>query len=156
MAFQTHRRFWEEDQAIYGGIAWTDQDIRQIWYPSYGYHRNKGILIGSYTWGQAGSRFTHMRPSERLQAAMTEGTHVHPQYATEIESGVSWAWQKAPFQKGGWPIKNHGAIKTLQNPDGAIYFAGDQVTALPGWQEGAALSAHAAVHGIQKRVHTDL
>ena len=125
VAFQTRRRFWEEDHAIYGGISWTDQDITQIWYPSYGYHRSKGVIVGAYIWGErSGLRFTNMTPLERLQAAMAEGTHIHPGYAEEIESGISRAWLKAPFQRGGWPEKSKdGVPKALQKPDGAIYFA---------------------------------
>ncbi len=153
IAFQTRRRFWEEEQAIYGGMSWTDQDITQIWYPPYGYHRHKGILMGAYIWGQkSGQRFTRMTPRERLQAAIAEGEHIHPGYAAEIESGVSRAWVKTPFQKGAWPRSRHKSPEALQKPDGAIYFAGDQTTGLPGWQEGAVLAAHAVVNAISERV----
>ena len=153
IAFQTRRRFWEDDHAIYGGMSWTDQDITQIWYPPYGYHSNKGILMGAYIWGQkSGQRYTGMTPRERLRAAIAEGEHIHPGYAAEIESGVSQAWVKAPFQKGAWPRSRHKSPEALQKPDGAVYFAGDQTTGLPGWQEGAVLAAHAAVNAISERV----
>src|SRR5262249_1770975 len=46
VAFQAERRFWELDEAIYGGISWTTRDITQVWYPSAGIHRRKGILVG--------------------------------------------------------------------------------------------------------------
>lgn len=152
IAFQTRRRFWEEDHAIYGGISWTDQDIIQIWYPPYGYHRDKGIVIGAYIWNdEAGLRFSGMEPPERLKAAVEQGERIHPGYAKEIENGISRAWPKAPFQKGAWP-KSGKVPEELRKPDGAIYFAGDQVTALPGWQEGAVLGAHAAVSAIGRRV----
>ena len=110
--------------------------------------------MGAYIWddqpGQ-GLRFTQMTPPERLRTAMAEGEQIHPGYADEIESGVSRAWLNVPFQKGGWP-RNYAAPPELLQPDGAIYFAGDQATALPGWQEGAALSARAAVAAIGERV----
>ena len=153
IAFQARRRFWEDDHGIYGGISWTDQDITQIWYPPYGYHRRKGILIGAYIWddrpGQ-GERFGGMSPAERLQAAIAEGERLHPGYAAEIENGVSRAWAMVPFQRGGWP-EAYDPPAALQRPDGAVHFAGDQTTALPGWQEGAVLSAHAAVAAIGER-----
>lgn len=153
IAFQTRRRFWEEDQAIYGGISWTDQDITQIWYPPYGYHRDKGVIVGAYIWDdRPGVRFGGMTPPERLRAAVAEGEQLHPGYAAEIEYGVSQAWAKVPFQKGAWPGSRHKSPEALQRPDGAVYFAGDQVTGLPGWQEGAALAAHAAVNAINERV----
>ena len=152
IAFQTRRRFWEEDHAIYGGISWTDQDITQIWYPPYGYHRDKGVIVGAYIWGRTpGLRYGAMSLQDRLRAAMTEGERVHPGYAAEIESGVSRAWARVPFQKGAWPAGNKPP-QALQRPDGPIWFAGDQASALPGWQEGAALSAHAAVAAIGRRV----
>ena len=42
--------------------------------------------------------------------------------------------------------------KALTGPDGPIHVCGDQITALPGWQEGAALAAHAVVNAIGERV----
>ena len=153
IAFQTRRRFWEEDDAIYGGISWTDQDITQIWYPPYGYHRDKGVLVGAYIWGkEPGLRFSAMSPAERLREAVAEGERIHPGYTAEIESGVSRSWLKTPFQKGGWPRSRHKSPEALQRPDGPIHFAGDQVSGLPGWQEGAVLGAHMAVNAINERV----
>ncbi len=38
-------RFWETEDRIYGGISWTDQTIRQIMYPSYGFHSGSGVLV---------------------------------------------------------------------------------------------------------------
>ena len=67
LAFQAQRRFWEEDQAIYGGISWTDQDITQVWYPSHGYHQRKGVILGAYIWDEEpGLRFSAMTPAGRL------------------------------------------------------------------------------------------
>ena len=153
IAFQARRRFWEEDHAIYGGISWTEQDITQIWYPPYGYHRARGIIVGGYIWDDApGLRYGDMTPPERLRAAVAEGERVHPGYGAELEAGVSQAWRETPFQKGGWPKSRHKSPEALQRPDGAVFFAGDQVTALPGWQEGAVLAAHAAVNAIHERV----
>ena len=152
VAFQARRRFWEEDHAIYGGISWTDQDITQIWYPANGYHRGKGVILGAYIWDdEPCMRYGNMSPPERLQAAMAEGERIHPGYSAELESGISRAWAKVPFQKGGWP-ESGGATEALARPDGAIYVCGDQITALPGWQEGAALAAHAVVNAIGERV----
>ena len=47
--WQARRRFWEDqDVQIFGGISWTTQEIKQIWYPSDGYHGPTGILTGAY------------------------------------------------------------------------------------------------------------
>src|SRR6185312_4904320 len=43
------RRFWEEDDGIYGGITYTNQPISNISYPSTDYHRKGGgVLLGGY------------------------------------------------------------------------------------------------------------
>ena len=34
IGLQFKRRFWEEDEAIYGGISFTDLPIQQIAYPN--------------------------------------------------------------------------------------------------------------------------
>lgn len=56
------------------------------------------------------------------------------------------------YQLGGWPLDTP-AMNPLRDADGvikngAVYFAGDQASELHGWQEGAVLSALAAVEGI--------
>ena len=152
VAFQAKRRFWEEDAAIYGGISWTDNDITQVWYPCNGYHRPKGVLVGAYIWSrEPGLRYSAMSALERLSAALAEGEPLHPGYAGEMECGISRAWLNVPFQKGGWPRRNEDAAAVLRRGDGPFQFAGDQVTALPGWQEGALLAAHAAAGAIHER-----
>ena len=151
IALQARRRFWEEDAAIYGGISWTDRDVTQIWYPAHGYHGRKGVLMGAYIWSaEPCMRYAAMTPDQRIRAAVAEGGEVHPGYADEIETGVSMAWSKRPFQKGAWPKTDTLPVR-LREPDGPFHFAGDQVSALPGWQEGAALAAHAAVEAIAAR-----
>ena len=151
VAFQAKRRFWEEDSAIYGGISWTDGDITQIWYPCNGYHRAKGVLIGAYIWDrEPGLRYSAMSAPKRLRAALAEGESLHPGYSDEMECGISRAWLNVPFQKGGWPRNNPDAATVLRKGDGPFHFAGDQVTALTGWQEGSVLAAHAAADAIHR------
>ena len=41
IGLQFKRRFWEEDEAIYGGISYTDLPIRQIAYPNTGFNRQR-------------------------------------------------------------------------------------------------------------------
>ena len=48
IGFQMKERFWEKE-GIYGGISWTLQDIQQLWYPAHGINRQKGVMLGAYT-----------------------------------------------------------------------------------------------------------
>ena len=158
IAFQGKYRFWEEDHQIYGGISWTRPgDIMQIWYPSNGYHGDKGIIMGAYILGvpgidrDASLQFADMSYSNRLDAAIEAGERIHKGYGAKVEYGVSRAWSEVAFQKGSWPDFDSIPVEHLKEPDGAVYFAGDHTSALSGWQEGSALSALAAVEAIQMR-----
>lgn len=44
IGLQFKRRFWEEDDDIFGGRSWTDQEIGQIIYPSHNFQGRKGVL----------------------------------------------------------------------------------------------------------------
>lgn len=153
LGFQA-RRFWEVEQFIYGGISWTDEDINQIWYPTAGIHRDQGVLLGAYIWDREdATRFARMSPQARLVMARAQGQRLHPGYGREVSKGVSRSWYKTEFQRGSW-YENDGNAPpaVLRQPDGAIYFAGEHMSALTGWQEGAVLSAHATIRAISERV----
>ena len=90
IAFQGKYRFWEEDDNIYGGISWTRPgDVMQIWYPSNGYHRDKGIVMGAYIFGvpgidrDASLHFADMSYPKRLEAAIQAGERIHPGYGSK-------------------------------------------------------------------------
>ena len=79
IGLQFKRRFWEEDEAIYGGISYTDLPIRQISYPSTGFNRSgRGVLLGAYVFEGANAyEFTSMAPEERVARAVEFGA-AHP------------------------------------------------------------------------------
>ena len=150
IGFRARRRFWEEDADIYGGISWTTQDITQIWYPAHGFHKTDGILLGGYIWTtDLGAMFAAMSPADRLRLAIAEGERLHPGYANDVDDGIAVSWAKIPFSKGAWcewsPADRQQHVAALRQPEGPILFAGEHVSDLPGWQEGAVLSAHRAV-----------
>ncbi len=75
IGLQFKRRFWEEDDAIYGGISYTDLPIRQIAYPNTGYQpRGRGVLLGAYLFDGANAyEFSAMPPDERVARAVEFG-----------------------------------------------------------------------------------
>ncbi len=157
--FQAKRRFWEEDYQIYGGISWTTGDITQIWYPTGDFHQPTGVIVGAYIWdNEIGDRIAAMPINKRLQRAVEEGKAIHPNYDEELHrnKAVSVAWGKIPYSLGGWMNWEESARKTaypiLNAPDDSIYFAGEHMSYLTGWQEGAILSAHDAVRGISAQL----
>jgi len=157
VAFQAERRFWEQDAAIYGGISWTSRDITQVWYPSAGIHERKGILVGAYIWSdEPGGKFAAMSPAARLQSTLADGAALHPDYASHLTKGVSVAWQNIPFSTGAWaewdPEARASHYATLLRGDGPFLFAGEHMSYINGWQEGAVRSAHYTLHAIAERM----
>ena len=157
LAFQSEKRFWETDDGIYGGISWTDQDVTQLWYPSTGFHGRKGVLLGAYIWSdEIGERFGHLSPTGRAALGIEQGGKIHASYGKHVTHGISVAWHKMPYSLGAWamwsPEARGTAYATLNRPDGPIYFSGEHLSYLTGWQEGAVLSAHAAIAAIDAQV----
>ena len=157
VAFQAERRFWELDDAIYGGISWTGRDITQVWYPSAGIHQRKGILVGAYIWtDDLGLKFAAMTPTDRLEAALSNGEALHPDSRRHLAKGVSVAWTNIPFSGAGWAEWSSAArtshYPTLLNGDGPFLFAGEHMSYVTGWQEGAVRSAHYALRQIADRL----
>ena len=70
---------------------------------------------------------------------------MHREFAAEASRGLSVAWKKVPFQLGGWGTSQASALLAA---DDNIVFAGEHLSILQGWQEGAILSAYAAIDQI--------
>jgi monoamine oxidase len=155
MGFQMKERFWE-GEGIYGGISWTSQDIQQVWYPSHGIHRQKGVVLAAYTYSaEVGEKFARMNSAQRLEEAATQGEKLHPGYRSYIEHGVSVCWIRMNNMLGcaaQWTdALRQRWFDLLRSPVGGHYLIGDQMSYLPGWQEGAIYSAWHALAEIDKR-----
>ncbi|HTB02991.1 MAG TPA: flavin monoamine oxidase family protein [Bradyrhizobium sp.] len=158
IGLQFKRRFWEEDEAIYGGISYTDLPIRQIAYPNSGFNRaGKGVLLGAYLFDGANAfEFTAMPPAERVARAVEFGARLHPQYASEFENGIAVAWHRMPFTlgcAGDWSDATRAKhYNDLCQIDGRIVLAGEHASYIPAWQEGAILSSLDAIGRLHERV----
>jgi monoamine oxidase len=160
VGLQFKRRFWEEDDLIFGGVSYTDLPITQISYPSTDFNKKgKGVLLGCYTWNGPNSyEFTSMSPEERVQRAVEYGSQIHPQYKDEFENGVAVAWHRSPFTlgcAGDWTEetrKEH--YDNLCQIDGRIVLAGEHASYIPAWMEGAILSSLDAITRLHQRVVT--
>jgi monoamine oxidase len=157
VGLQFKRRFWEEDEQIYGGVTYTDLPIGQISYPSSRYFDSgKGVLLGAYIWDQINSMdFSSMSPAERVAKAVEYGTQIHPQYPQEFDNGVAVAWHRAPFALGCFGLWTDDTraqhYDNLCAFDGRIVLAGEHASYLPAWQEGAVTSALDAIGRLHQR-----
>lgn len=147
---------------IYGGISWTEHPITQIWYPSNAYHDRKGILTGCYNFSENAAKSGSLSVDKRLDQARAGAALFSKEFAAGLERGVAIAWQNMAHIKGGWAqwtyVKNsvHHYNHIIQGTgvDGAknpsFFIVGDQVSSLPGWQEGALASALNAISRLAR------
>ncbi|MGY8749660.1 MAG: flavin monoamine oxidase family protein [Pirellulales bacterium] len=165
VGWQCNERFWESNKnQIYGGISWTDHIIEQIWYPSNGFFGQKGALTGAYIHDQPGdgeknaTEFGKLSLSKRLELAKAGGALFHSEFGNDsivpTDLGLSVAWQNVPYQEGAWPSwsdynEDNADYRRILLPfKGRFYVVGDQASTLPGWQEGAMMSAEHVVELI--------
>lgn len=155
IGLQFKRRFWEDDDAIFGGITRTAQPITQILYPFDGYNSAKGVVIGYYNYGGAAAAFGRMTPADREREALRQGAKIHPQYLEEFENSFSVDWRRTPYSQGAWadwPGDTHERYyKLLNQPDGPIWLCGEGLTHLGAWMAGAFTSAHKVCTEIHRR-----
>jgi monoamine oxidase len=157
VGLQFKRRFWEQDERIYGGITYTDLPIEKIGYPSADYgNPGKGVLLGAYIWGRSAYEFTAMTPAERVQLAVKYGAQIHPQYLEEFDNGVAVGWHRVPWALGCFGNWSDDARKrhyrNLCQVDGRIVLAGEHASNVPAWQEGAVLSSLDAITRLHARI----
>ncbi len=158
VGWQCNTRFWESSKyEIYGGISWTDDIIEQIWYPSNGYFGQKGTLTGAYIHQENAAIFGNYSLVRRLHVAKEGGARIHEEFMDDsivpTDLGLSIAWQHVPHLKGAWPSwsssdAQNRNYRRLLLPDKRFYVVGDQASTLPGWQEGAMMSAEHVVELI--------
>ncbi len=151
------RRFWEEDERIYGGISYTDLPIQLISYPSTGYFsKGPAVLLGAYCFENTNAyRFSAMSPQERVQVALEMGAQLHPQYKREFLSGASVAWHRVPWIQGCYghwsDALREQHYNNLCQIDGRIVLAGEHASYIPAWMEGAVLSSLDAIQRLHAK-----
>ncbi|MDB5395970.1 MAG: amine oxidase [Rhodospirillales bacterium] len=147
------RRFWETEDQIYGGISFVKSLPGMIWYPSTKFMSDKGILIGAYAADADADSLSAKLLSEQFALSRKAIDGLHPGHGKDLDSPIGIAWSKIPYSLGNtarWKPGQEQLYALLDTPDGPFYFAGEHLSHIGGWQEGAILSAHRAVRAIDK------
>jgi monoamine oxidase len=166
-------RFWETEHNIYGGISFLHNVVDLVWYPTdklfspigvvvagFGSERNDvgGMGLGGTSNGKP-TPFGALPTSEaKFDASRTAVETLHPGRSHLLTKPIYVSWAKIPYSLGCF-ANNHlessePAYAQLEKPQGRTYFAGDYLSHLVGWQEGAALSAHHAIERIAKQLRS--
>jgi monoamine oxidase len=157
IGLEFRRRFWEEDEYIYGGHSFTNQDIGLISYPNnHLFGDGPAVLLGAFASGLGAYRLGGMTPEQRIETALAQGSVFHPaQYRKEFLNGASVAWSRVPWTLGCCARWNEETRKehyqTLVAVDDRIVLAGEHASYVGCWMEGALLSSLDAITRLHKR-----
>ncbi len=151
------RRFWEQDEFIYGGITYTDLPNSQISYPSTNYGaKGPGVLLGCYVGGATGYELTALAPEQRIARVLEWGSKIHTQYKSEFMNGVAVGWHRVPWVLGCFGTWSESAranhYENLCKMDGRVLLAGEHASYYGGWIEGGITSAIDAITRLHARV----
>lgn len=149
---QCGRRFWEEDDGIYGGGSVTDLAIRNLYYPDHGGETGRGVLLASYTWSEDAQRWGSLPEHLRIEQAIENVAQIHPQISECVEVGASKMWHDDPFAGGAFALFDPGQQTLLHQdiiaPEGRIHFAGEHTSLMHAWIQGALESGLRAAYEV--------
>lgn len=166
-----NRRFWEE-QGIFGGGSYTDIPITTIWYPSNSINseteaehdlirkkaENPGVLLASYNFNLDSVRLGNMTDKERFEKIKRNVEEVHGLQKFELDSIVTdyktQVWNDDPLYRGAFCYftpqqkKLFSLVMTLPEYNNRVFFAGEHVSALHRWMQGALKSGMEAANAL--------
>ncbi|HEX4006333.1 MAG TPA: FAD-dependent oxidoreductase [Acidobacteriaceae bacterium] len=148
-------RFWEKENAIFGGLSYLQQTVGVVWYPSARFFSERGVVVSGYS-VENGTAFGKLPSVEAKLAASRQAIELlHPGHGKDLSKPLYISWGHIPYNLGAW-ISGFGrsavSMDPLLVPDRRVYFAGDHTSHLVGWQEGAALSSYRVINQLGARL----
>jgi monoamine oxidase len=147
------RRFWESENRIYGGISWAKGPTTMVWYPSERLHSSRGILIGAYAIRNDADLIGSSPLNTQFEMSRAAVEALHPGRGNALEKPMTIAWSKMPYSLGfsaRYATEQDSNYALLSEPDGPFYFAGEHLSHIGAWQEGAILSARRTINMIDQ------
>ena len=157
MGAQFDQRFWETDDWIYGGQAFSNiAELGILGYPNDNYGAEKGAMLIMYNFGNNSARVSALSYEERAELALEHMSKIHPQARDHFHSAFSVAWHLHPYALGAWPSYTEETreryMPILQEPEGNVYLVGEHLSHVNSWMEGAFQSAWMQVPKLHERV----
>lgn len=146
-------RFWEKECRIYGGISFPKQVVDLVWYPSDKLFSPTGILLAGFNTERDDNgeptQFGALSREGKLDASRQAVDKLHPGKSSLLTKPIYISWEKIPYSLGCFAMNflpsSRASYDQLDKPEGRTLFAGDYLSHLVAWQEGAVLSAHRAI-----------
>jgi monoamine oxidase len=170
-------RFWEKEYNIYGGMSFPQQMVDTVWYPSDRLFSKTGVIVSGFNLELVDvpglSRLLGLKEmpagsptpfgalptmQAKFEASRAAVEILHPGHGKLLRKPMYVSWNKIPYSLGCLAFNMFPSAKPaydeLSTPDGRLLLAGDYISHLTGWQEGAALSAHRAIKEIAAQVRS--
>ncbi len=158
-------RFWEKENHIYGGISFLKDTVDLMWYPSAKLFSPTGVVVVGFGLEHLDTGNRSSKPTAfgklpsmaaKFDASRAAVEALHPGRSRLLEKPIYVSWEKIPYSLGCFADNRLQSSATsysqLEKPEGRTYFAGDYLSHLVAWQEGAILSAHHAIERIATQV----
>jgi len=153
MGLAMKRRFWEEDDQIFGGHLYSNLPVGDFSYPSNDYYSTKGVLLGLYINGPV-SDLASRSIKERVEHVLMHASKVHPQIRQEFESAYAVWWRKVKYSNGGFAAGTSPARRAqLAKVDNRVIIGSAATTpeSTPDWMEGAIAAGWQALKSLHDR-----
>lgn len=143
---QAKRRGWEEKGL--SGFAFTKEAV-EVWQPTWNQPGPRGILMTYARPGEA-ERIAALKSDERISSTITQLDQWFAGLRANFEKGTSKVWMEDEWSRGAWAFAGLSNLATFAKPEGRIYFAGEHLSFMFSWMQGALDSSARAVKQIHE------
>ncbi|HEX8286964.1 MAG TPA: FAD-dependent oxidoreductase [Pyrinomonadaceae bacterium] len=144
---QTKRRFWHDKKL--NGFAFGE-NFAEVWNSTFGQNGTHGILQ-SYLRGDYSLNLTSLSETQRLETTLQSLEKLFPEIKANYEKGFSKCWSEDVWVKGAWAHTKKEEVEPFLVPQNRIYFAGEHISDLASWMQGALQSGLRVVEQIKIR-----
>ena len=144
---QTKTRFWEKKGL--NGFAFTKGAI-EIWQPTWDQPSERGILM-SYSRPTEADRIASLKENKRIATTLDLVDPIFNGLRANFERGFTKCWNEDEWSRAAWGFVGFENLLTAPANEGRIYFAGEHLSPLYSWIQGALASSLNAVKQIEER-----
>ncbi len=143
---QTKKRSWEE--VGLNGFGLTKEGV-EVWQPTWNQPGQRGIVM-TYARPGTAEPIAAMKESERIDSTIKQLDSLLPGVRENFETGTSKCWNEDEWARGAWAFAGVGGLLLFAQPEGRIHFAGEHLSLLPSWMQGALSSSAQAIKQIHE------
>lgn len=134
---QVRQRPWEAE----GGNGFgAHEHAAEVWHPTWDVPGPRGLLL-SYMRGPTALHASALDEAARREFVLDQFEAVHPEVGAHAEGMVTTAWHEEEWAGGAYFTSIPNQLVDLMphavRPEGRIHFAGEHLSAWPGWMQGA-------------------